>query len=156
MTDTITIRLATLDDVPALMNHRYLMFKEMDSGDESGRTAMNAAFEGWVSQRLARGEYRSWLAVNGAGEVIAGADLWVMDWPPGPFDASCKQPFVYNVYTQPAYRKQGIARRLMTELVDYCRSQGYTTVGLHASDFGRALYESMGFEQTNEMRLILK
>jgi hypothetical protein len=37
--------------------------------------------------------------------------------------------------------------------VEWCRADGFHGVVLHASDEGRPLYESMGFQTTNEMRL---
>jgi len=53
------------------------------------------------------------------------------------------------------YRRQGIARKLMQSMIDWCRQQDFISVGLHASDEGRALYEQLGFEPTNEMQLEL-
>jgi hypothetical protein len=44
----------------------------------------------------------------------------------------------------------------METMVGWCRSQGFAGVTLHASDDGRHLYESMGFELSNEMRLKLR
>ncbi len=35
-----------------------------------------------VAARLARDGYRGWFAVNAAGQVVGGAGLWLMDWPP--------------------------------------------------------------------------
>jgi hypothetical protein len=43
----------------------------------------------------------------------------------------------------------------MQAMVDWCRCEGYGTVSLHASAAGRPLYESMGFQPTNEMSLKL-
>jgi hypothetical protein len=44
----------------------------------------------------------------------------------------------------------------MVAMLDWLRQQGYDTVSLHASDYGRPLYEALGFKATNEMRLQLK
>ena len=44
----------------------------------------------------------------------------------------------------------------METVVDWCRTEGFYTVSLHASHEGRSLYESMGFRDTNEMRLFLR
>jgi GNAT superfamily N-acetyltransferase len=63
---------------------------------------------------------------------------------------------IVNVYTEPAHRRRGLARRLMVAMLDWLREQGYGTVSLHASDYGRPLYESLGFAATNEMRMQLK
>ena len=42
---------------------------------------------------------------------------------------------------------------LMRTLIDWCRAEGFNSVNLHASVDGRPLYEQLGFEATNEMRL---
>jgi hypothetical protein len=44
----------------------------------------------------------------------------------------------------------------MDALIKWCRAEGFGSVSLHASPFGRPLYEQMGFLPTNEMRLFLK
>jgi len=44
----------------------------------------------------------------------------------------------------------------METIVEWCRGEGFGYVSLHASKDGRLLYETMGFQPTNEMRLYLK
>lgn len=44
----------------------------------------------------------------------------------------------------------------MQTMIDWCRHEGFTHVSLHASADGRSLYESLGFEPSNEMRLNLR
>jgi GNAT superfamily N-acetyltransferase len=80
----------------------------------------------------------------------------VSDWPGSPDDPTGKRALVLNVYTEPEFRRQGIARRLMLAVIAWGRESGLRSLSLHASDFGRALYEELGFRQTNEMRLYLK
>jgi len=41
---------------------------------------------------------------------------------------------------------------LMHRLLGWAQAEGYDRVSLHASDAGRALYASLGFRPTNEMR----
>jgi len=61
-----------------------------------------------------------------------------------------------NVYTDPDYRRCGIARQLMATIITWCKQQGFARVTLHASGDGRQLYESLGFVDSNEMRLGLR
>ena len=60
---------------------------------------------------------------------------------------------ILNVYTEPEFRKQGIARQIMSTILTWTREHGLRSVNLHASAEGRPLYEKLGFEATNEMRL---
>jgi hypothetical protein len=44
----------------------------------------------------------------------------------------------------------------MQTIIGWCKEEGFARVTLHASDDGRALYDSLGFEVSNEMRLNLR
>jgi GNAT superfamily N-acetyltransferase len=57
------------------------------------------------------------------------------------------------MYTEPEFRKRGIARQIMLAILAWLKEQGLRSVNLHASSEGRPLYEKLGFENTNEMRL---
>lgn len=66
-----------------------------------------------------------------------------------------KHGYIWSVYVEPNYRRQGISRHLTLLAVDYLRSIGCTAVVLHASDAGEPMYRSLGFEPAKEMRLKL-
>jgi GNAT superfamily N-acetyltransferase len=59
---------------------------------------------------------------------------------------------VLNVYTEPAWRRHGLAQQLMRELLAWARKERLDRLVLHASADGRRLYERLGFVATNEMR----
>ena len=79
-----------------------------------------------------------------------------MPWPGSPDFPAAHRGWILNVYTEPGFRHRGIARRIMDTIVAWCRSEGFAHVSLHASQYGRRLYENMGFQPTNEMRLYLR
>ena len=60
-----------------------------------------------------------------------------------------------NVYTEPAHRRNGVARATMAAIMDWSREQRLARLVLHASKEGRPLYEDLGFEDSNEMRIKL-
>jgi GNAT superfamily N-acetyltransferase len=117
---------------------------------------MQGTAERFLPEALARGQYRGWLAETADRRVIAGAGIAIAAWPGSPDDPAPRRAWILNVYTVPEFRRRGIARRLMETVVAWCREQGFRSVALHASQFGRGLYEQMGFRPTNEMRLRLK
>ena len=154
MGDTlVTIRLATPVEAETIVAHRRAMFSEMGYRDEAALDAMAASFRPWLRKKMDTGEYLAWLAVETDGRIAAGLGLWLMDWPPHMIGPGARRGNILNVYTERAWRRQGIARRLMEAALDWCRTHGIRTVILHSSDDGRALYESLGFQPTNEMRL---
>jgi GNAT superfamily N-acetyltransferase len=155
MTENITLCRATVDDAPVIVHHRHAMFTDMGHTDTSGLDAMDAAFVPYVRRALADGSYRGWLAVTSEGRVVAGGGLITHEWPATPRNTDTQHAYILNMYTEPEYRKRGIARCIMNAILDCCRAEGLHSVSLHASEFGRRLYVSMGFEPTNEMRLKL-
>jgi len=59
-----------------------------------------------------------------------------------------------NMYTDPAYRRKGIAYRTLDLLVRDAKRLGVTAISLEATDMGRPLYEAYGFVPMNgEMEL---
>jgi GNAT superfamily N-acetyltransferase len=131
------------------------MFADMGKGTPAELDAMDATFLPYVRRALADGRYRGWLACASTGQVVAGGGLIVHEWPARAGDPNTQRAYILNVYTEPEYRQQGLARRIVTTIIEWCRAQGFQTVALHASDAGRPLYEALGFVPTNEMRLRL-
>ena len=66
------------------------------------------------------------------------------------------QALIVNVYTDPAWRRQGLAELIMRTILAWCQETGMVSVALHASSQGRALYERLGFEASNEMYFPLR
>jgi GNAT superfamily N-acetyltransferase len=150
-----SIRRATPADADTLIAHRRAMFFEMGFRDDAALDAMSVAFRPWLLARTETDEYLAWVATAEGGAIVAGLGLWLMDWPPHMIGPGARRGNILNVYTDPAYRRQGIARRLMEVALDWCGAAGIRAVILHASDDGRPLYKKMGFQPTNEMRLML-
>src|ERR1041384_3593620 len=106
------LRPATVDDVEALVHHRLAMFAEM--GGTLAAPAVTQLFREWLLKMMPPGEYLAWVCESGAGDIVAGAGITLLKWPPGPSAITAERiAFVYNVYTEPAHRKRGLARRLM-------------------------------------------
>jgi GNAT superfamily N-acetyltransferase len=79
-----------------------------------------------------------------------------MDWPPHMLGSSERRGNIVNVYTEPEFRRRGLARRLVEAALEWCKKNNIDFVILHASDQGRSLYESLGFQPSNEMRVRLQ
>ena len=76
---------------------------------------------------------------------------------PSPFKPSFrKYGYIWNVYVESAYRRQGIGSQLTNTAIDYLRSLDCTHAILHASPHGKPVYEKLGFTSKNEMILELK
>ena len=146
-----TVRPATVADAALIAAQREAMFTDM--GTEYTEAAAN--FTPWVQRHLTAGTYLGWL-VEADGAVVAGAGLLVMDWPPHVIDPNPLRTYLLNVYTHPAHRGHGLARLLTEAAMAETRRRGVRIMTLHASEFGRPIYEKLGFTPTNEMRVTLE
>src|SRR5579864_6275429 len=132
---TITIRTATLDDIPEILRQRRAMYEDMDYTDAEKLTAMQSITSGYLKTALAEGSFRAWLA-SSENQVVAGGAIVISPWPAHPYDLECRRVTILNVYTNPQYRRQGIARRIMQTMIDWCKHEGFANVTLHASSDG--------------------
>ncbi|MCU1336858.1 MAG: GCN5-related N-acetyltransferase [Bryobacterales bacterium] len=155
MTEGYRIVEATLADVETIVRHRKNMFFDMGQHDMDVLNEMMNSFQPWLVEKMSKQEYRAWFAIAEDGSVSAGAGLWLMNWPPGLYTSEPWRGNILNVYTEPEHRRRGLARRLVTATLDWCGAKRIHVVILHASNEGRLLYEALGFQPTNEMRLIL-
>ena len=157
------IRPATPDDAAIIGWHRARMFQDMglvpDELFESFRTkALDL-----LGRALASGDYFGWLVSerNAPQKIIAGAGVIIREVPPFPIRhkngeitiAEGRQGLIVNVFTEPEWRRRGLAQLLMTQIIAWSREQQLDGLVLHASVEGRGLYEKLGFVPTTEMSL---
>jgi ribosomal protein S18 acetylase RimI-like enzyme len=164
-----TLRRATPDDAPLITHQRHLMFADNDLATEARYAEMNLNFEPWVRTRLTDGRYVGlFLEEDAAPEsnatgstaaptekptVLAACGIFYMDWPPHFLDPAPIRAYLLNFYTTPAARGRGLANQLLQLAVDECRARNVAVITLHASKFGRPIYEKFGFTQNNELIL---
>jgi len=152
------VRTCTVGDAPIIARHRVEMFREMGSvpSGELARALLDHSVTA-IAAELRNGCYFGWFAVDHNDRVIGGAGAHVKPQLPriagdGKRVALSPVPLVVNVYTEPDWRKKGVARTLMNTIMGWARERNFDRVVLHASAAGRPLYESLGFHATNEMR----
>jgi GNAT superfamily N-acetyltransferase len=158
------VRPATSGDLATIAQHRSALFIEMDRMTPSLAGVLTDATVAYLSTAMPSGEYVGWLATRAAApsQVVAGCGVQVRKVAPFPWRfpargevlAAGRQALIVNVYTEPEFRRLGLARRLLTTVVDWARTHQIDSLILHATPSGRPLYESLGFVESNEMRFM--
>jgi GNAT superfamily N-acetyltransferase len=153
------IRRAVLGDIPVLARHRVGMFRDMGEVKEPSEASLLDASSAFFSSVFPSGEYVAWLAVprQEPDLVVGGAGVLLRPMLPRPTPAGVlqgREALIVNVYTEPAWRRRGLAALVMRHILDFTRASGIHRVLLHASKEGQPLYESLGFVPTSEMRLV--
>jgi GNAT superfamily N-acetyltransferase len=117
------------------------MIRRMTPADIPAAMALKAA-AGW---NQIEADWENVLALEPEGSFVYEADGRVV----GSATAACfgrELAWIGMVLVLPDYRRRGIARALMEHCVEYCRERRVACVKLDATDMGRPLYASLGFE----------
>jgi GNAT superfamily N-acetyltransferase len=149
------IRPATVEDAAEILRQRIRMLEDMGMGTTGNRDAIREPTLRYLSQALRTGTYHGWLAEDEAGHPVSGGGVLLVDWPPSAFDQKTQRPYIINMYTDPAYRRRGLANRILQQALAFLHSEGFAIARLNASADGKPLYEKSGFLPSNEMTLLL-
>lgn len=149
------IRPATREDAAIIAVQRRRMFLDMGRSDDAKLQAMLTSFLPWVRTAISSGKYLGMLATQ-VNQVAAGVGMLLLDNAPGMFDTTTTRAYIFNVYTEREHRRHGLARKLIQVLLEEAKLRGIRSISLHATDEGRGLYTALGFEASNEMRLLLE
>ena len=157
--DDVRVRRAVREDAPTMARQRVSMFRDMGETTKPREGPLADASLAFFRGALESGEYVAWLIVTADAkeDVVAGAGVLLGPMLPRPTQAGVvqgREALIVNVYTEPAWRRRGLAALLMRHILEFTRANGIHRVLLHASDDGRPLYESLGFVPTTEMRLV--
>ena len=99
-------------------------------------------------RHLSDGTFISWLALDN-DRIIGTSGMSIVEKPPYFGCPSGKIGLLSSMFTDKAYRRKGIAKTLLSKVVDEAEKQGCGTVQITASDMGVLLYSDFGFEKNN-------
>ncbi len=152
--DEVRFRRMTIGDIPAVCGIR--MRQLIEEQRENRRPPdeerdLRAALEDYYERHLSDGTFVSYLAETG-GEIIGTSGMSFVEKPPWFGCPSGKIGLLSGMYTDPRFRRQGIARTLLSKVVGAAKEAGCGAVHITASDMGTKLYDAFGFEENGNFR----
>jgi len=146
----VQVRRAGPDDAESLVRLRALMLAAMGNDIGGPDAEWRVIAREWFAAQLASpATFAAYVVDDPTAGVVAGAAGNVLVHPPGPRDLSTLRGHIYNVSTEPDFRRRGLARACVIALMDWFRDE--TAVGqveLHATDDGIDLYRRLGFSES--------
>ena len=109
---------------------------------------LEKALRDFYVKNLAAGTYVSWLAFDG-DRIVGTSGMSFAEKPPYFTCPSGKLGILSSMYTDPDYRRMGIATGLLDRVVNEAREYGCGTIYITASDMGVKLYTAYGFVHNN-------
>jgi len=162
MLEQFAIRLATVADAGLIGSQRARMFHELEMVPDPLFEHFQQLGESRLREMLGSGEYVGWLVspIESPNDIVAGAGVQLRRVLPHPVGeeldeiviADGRHAIVLNVWTEPRWRRRGLATLLVKTIIEWARSERLDRLVLHASDEGRLVYQRLGFIPTTEMR----
>ena len=136
----LEMRAATSSDAAIISRHRY--------PDE---LEFRPTYSTWLEDAIPRAVYLGWL-LEVKQTVIAGAGLVILEWGPTRHNPNPLAARIVNVFVEPDFRRQGLARKLVNRCLEETKTRNIMHLHLSSTDKARGLYESLGFaEAKNQM-----
>ena len=147
-------RIATIDDIEILTKSRIEVLKAANKlTDDTDMSEVEKASRDYYLRALVDGSHTAVLVFDNDKFIGAGAVSYYQVMPTY-HNPSGKKAYIMNMYTNPEYRRQGIAFRTLDILVNDAKKRGITQIYLEATDMGKPLYEKYGFTiMPSEMEL---
>jgi GNAT superfamily N-acetyltransferase len=152
---SVAIRRAVPADAALLAEHRARVWREAGGHGDDELIPQIPVWGAFFTRAIAEETYVAWIAEERDRAVGSGA-LLVHVAIPRPFIDSEREGRVQSVFVEPEWRRRGIARALMAEIIAYARAQPLIRLTLHPSEDGRTLYTALGFVPLDEMGLRLE
>ncbi|MCI6007168.1 GNAT family N-acetyltransferase [Oscillospiraceae bacterium LCP25S3_E10] len=102
------------------------------------------ALRDYYHRHMADGTFVSWIALDG-NKIIGTSGMSFVEKPPYFGCPSGKIGLISSMFTNPNYRRRGIAKELLNKVVEEAKAYGCGCVQITASDMGVKLYSAYGF-----------
>ena len=143
-------------DVEVLVRHRRGMWIDLGIREKAVLDEADRVYRKWAKLAFKNRSLEAWVAETTDGLEVGSGCIWLRAAQPRPNLKKQVQPYLLSMYTEPPFRRKGVASLLVKEAIKWCKKNGHSRLALHASRQGRSLYRKLGFSRTWEMRLKLQ
>jgi GNAT superfamily N-acetyltransferase len=137
----ITYRTLTEKELDVFIEMRIAQLREEGAKEEID---LKPALKDYYTRHMADDTFVSWLALDGE-KIVGTSGMSIVEKPPYFGCPSGKIGLLSSMFTDKDYRRQGIAKELLSRVVNEAKQRGCGTVQITASDMGVLLYTDFGF-----------
>ena len=148
----VTYRKATLNDIELLVNTRVSLIDEDSGLNEDEKINLYDSNKLYMQDAMKQETFVSFLAFDG-DTFIGTASACLYAVLPGKKLPKGKNAYIQNVYVLPSYRRHGIGKMIVSMVIDEVKQRGYTRITLHATKMGKSLFNSCGFQSSENLGL---
>lgn len=146
----LTYKKAAIEDINLLAKSRIKVLKAANKlADDVDMAEVEAQSQDYYKKALSDGTHTAYLVFDGEQFTGAGGISYYRVMPTY-HNISGNKAYIMNMYTNPDYRRLGIATKTLGLLVADAKEKGIKSISLEATGMGRPLYEKFGFVKMND------
>lgn len=138
----ITYKKLTNNEIDTFINMRITQLREEGATEDIDLVPY---LKDYYKRHMADGTFVSWIALDG-DLIIGTSGMSFVEKPPYFSCPSGRIGLLSSMFTNPNYRRKGIAKGLLSRVVNEAKEYGCGTVQITASDMGVKLYSDFGFK----------
>ena len=137
----MTYQKLTEDKIDIFVQMRINQLREEGATDDID---LAPALKDYYARHMADGTFVSWIALDG-DKIVGTSGMSFVEKPPYFSCPTGRIGLLSSMFTEKNYRRLGIARELLTRVVNEAKAYGCSCVQITASDMGVLLYTNFGF-----------
>ena len=137
----ITYKRLTAEELDDFIRMRIRQLREEGATEEID---LVPALKDYYARHMADGTFVSWIALDGS-RIIATSGMSFVEKPPYFSCPNGRIGLLSSMFTEPEYRRRGIAKELLRRVTEDAEAYGCAAVQITASDMGVKLYTDFGF-----------
>lgn len=144
----ISYRKLTNKELAIFIEMRINQLREEGAKEDSN---LVPALKDYYQRHMADNTFISWIAVDidESEKIIATSGISIVEKPPYFSCQNGKIGLLSSMYTDKKYRRKGIAKELLSRIVNEAKEQDCCVIQITASDMGVLLYQDFGFIKNN-------
>ena len=139
----ITYKKLTAEHLNTFINMRIKQLREEGATEDID---LIPALNDYYARHMADGTFVSWLAMDDE-KIVGTSGMSFVEKPPYFSCPSGKIGLLSSMFTDPGYRRMGIAKELLSKVVNEAKDYGCGCVQITALDMGVLLYTDFGFKK---------
>lgn len=141
---------ATMDDIDILTKSRIEVLRAANKlAEDVDMSEVEKWSYDYYKKALLDGTHTAYLVFDDDRFIGAGGVSYFRVMPTY-HNPSGNKAYIMNMYTNPDYRRLGIATKTLELLISDAKEKGVQAISLEATDMGRSLYEKFGFVKMND------
>lgn len=142
----VEYRKLTEKELDTFIDMRIIQLREEGAKEDID---IKPSLRDYYVRHMADGTFVSWLAFDGV-KIIGTSGMSFVEKPPYFSCPNGKIGLLSSMFTSKEYRRQGIAKELLTRVVNEAKEYGCGVVQITASDMGVLLYTDFGFKKNGK------